>query len=566
MGNLAAPSFTPGDGPSFTDGGAGGLASGRDAGRMHPIILRGGPILTQDERLPVAEALAIRGDRVLAVGSATDVKRHFTPGTEIVDLDGRTILPGFVEPHLHVLMSALAAHWWLDVTPLVLPSKERVLAAVRDAAAQGGRGGWVVGFGYDPSRLPPDYPELDADELDAVAGGVPTLLVNQSGHVAYANRAALAAAGIGPDTPDPPAASFGRDSAGRLTGIVYEGPAIQAFLGAMPQPTSAQVAAMTAQTLRELAARGCTTIYDAGIGLVAGAAEHELLRDLAHAPDAPLRIRGAFTPELAQTLGAVPGEGDDRYSVVGIKFWADGSTQGFTAALEQPYLDGRGRGRLNHDDERLREQMLRWHRAGWQILVHSNGDRAIEQVLGCFESILGQEPPSRVRHRIEHFTLAQDEQAQRAAALGLAVSHTINHIYYWGESLRDYVLGAGRAAQIHSLARDFEHGICASCHSDSPVSPVDPMLALRTATTRLMRDSDDVLGPFQQLDLTRALRTVTANPARQVLLEDRVGVLREGMLADLVVLDRDPRGVAPERLHELRVLETWLGGRRQRWA
>lgn len=566
LGNLAAPSFAPGDGASFADGGAGGLVSGRDAGPQHPVILRGGPILTQDERQPVAEALALRGRRILAVGSATDVKRHFTPGTEIVDLDGCAILPGFVEPHLHVLMSALAAHWWLDVTPLALPSKERVLAAVRDAAAHGGRGGWVVGFGYDPSRLPPDHPELDAAELDAAAGDVPALLVNQSGHIAYANHAALAAAGIAHDTPDPPAASFGRDSSGRLTGVVYEGPAIQVFVRVMPQPTSAQIAAMTAQTLREMAARGCTTIYDAGIGLVAGAGEHELLRELAHAPDAPLRIRGAFTPELAQSLGATPGEGDECYDVLGIKFWVDGSTQGFTAALQQPYLGGRGRGRLNHDDEHLRDQMRRWHRAGWQILVHSNGDRATEQVLSCFQDILGDEPPASVRHRIEHFTLAGDEQAERAAALGLAVSHTVNHIYYWGETLRDHVLGAARAAQIHSLARDLEQGICVSCHSDSPVSPVDPLLYLRTATTRLMRGSDDVLGPFQQLDLARALRTVTANPARQVLLDDRVGVLREGMLADLVVLDRDPRGVAPERLHQLQVLETWLGGRRQRWA
>jgi len=554
LGNLAAPSFGSAD-----------AWTGEDGGAEYPVILRGGPILTQDERQPVAEALAIRGGRILAVGSATEVKRHFTSGTEIVDLDGRAVLPGFVEPHVHVLMSALAAHWWLDVTPLARPSKQGVLAAVREAAERGGRGGWVVGFGYDPSRLPPDYPELDAADLDAAAGAVPALLVNQSGHIAYANHAALAAAGIGQDTPDPPAASFARDSAGRLTGVVYEGPAIQALVRVVPQPSPAQIAEMTARTLRELAARGCTTIYDAGIGLLGGAADHELLRRLAHAPEAPLRIRGAFTPELAAALGAAPGEGDERYAVVGIKFWADGSTQGFTGALNEPYLGDRGRGRLNHEEDELREQLRSWHRAGWQLVVHSNGDRATEQVLRCFEDILAP-AAGAVAHRIEHFTVASDEQAARAAALGLSVSHTINHIYYWGESLRDHVLGAGRAARIHALVRDFEHGICCSLHSDSPVSPVDPLLALRTATTRLMRDSDDVLGPFQQLDLTRALRTVTCNPARQVLLGEHVGTLRQGMLADLVVLDRDPRAVAPERLHELQVLETWLGGRRQRWA
>lgn len=605
LGNLAAPSFAPADGSlsasRTTDSDVGSeTASGR------PVILRGGPILTQDERQPVAEALAIRGEHILAVGTATEVKRHYSAGTEIIDLEGRAVLPGFVEPHLHVLMSALAAHWWLDVTPLALPSKERVLAAVAAAAAKGGRDGWVVGFGYDPSRLPPDYPELAAAELDAVAGSVPVLLVNQSGHIAYANHAALAAAGVREDTPDPPAASYGRDARGRLTGVIYEGPAIQTFVRAIPQPTPARVAEMCAQLLRELAARGCTTIYDAGIGLVAGAADHQLLRELAHTPDAPLRIRGAFTPELATALGVGPGEGDECYDVVGIKYWADGSTQGFTGALNEPYLGGRGRGRLNHDEHELREALREWHRSGWQLVVHSNGDRASEQVLRCFEDILdddatpadpdrahprpgadpvagakeqvhtwrgahahagaGARTHTAVPHRIEHFTVASDEQAARVAALGLGVSHTINHIYYWGETFRDHVLGAGRAAQIHALARDLEHGIRSSCHSDSPVSPVDPLLALRTATTRLMRGSDDVLGPFQQIDLDQALRTVTCNPAHHVMLGDRVGTLRAGMLADLVVLDRDPRAVAPERLHELQVLETWLGGRRQCWS
>ncbi len=560
LGNLAAPSFAPAGLPAVA-----GSAAGDRAGAERSVILRGGPILTVDEARPVAEALAIRGSRILGVGSATEIKRHYTAATEILDLEGRAVLPGFVEPHLHVLMSALAAHWWLDVTPLALPSKERVLAAVREEARRGGREGWVVGFGYDPSRMPPDYPELDATDLDEAAGRVPALLVNQSGHIAYANHAALAAAGVGEDTPDPPAGSFGRDGEGRLTGVVYEGPAIQRCVRAVPQPTAAQVAELGARTLRDLAARGCTTIYDAGIGVLAGAADHELLRSLAHAPDAPLRVRGAFTPELASALGAVPGGGDDRYDVVGIKFWADGSTQGFTGALREPYLHGRGSGKLNHEEHELREAMRGWHQAGWQLVVHSNGDRASEQVLRCFEAILAGQAPAEVRHRIEHFTVASDEQTARAAALGLSLSHTINHIYYWGESFRDHVLGPERAAQIHPLLRDVEHEICSSCHSDSPVSPVDPLLSLRTATTRLMRDSDDVLGPFQQLDLAQALRTVTCNPARQVLLGDRVGVLRAGMLADLVVLDRDPREVAPERLHELQVLETWLGGRRQRW-
>jgi predicted amidohydrolase YtcJ len=444
LGNLTAPTFTPVAAPA--DG-------ARGTGPAEPeraVILRGGPILTMDETNPIGEALAIRGSRIVGVGSLTEVKRHYTPGTEIVDLDGHAVLPGFVEPHVHVMMSALAG------------AGEQVSTSVAE-------------------------------------------------------------------TPD-------------------------------------RLAELCAGTLREFAARGCTTVYDAGIGLVAGEVEHRVLDSLAHHAEAPLRIRGAFTPELAKALGVGPGAGDERYDVVGIAYWADGSIEKGTAALREPYLNREGIGTLNYEGERLQEQMRNWHRDGWQLVVHAEGDRAVEQVLGNYEAILTEDTPARGTHRIEHFTVVSDEQIAKAAELGLEVSHTINQIYSWGERFRDGVLGPERAARIHSLRRDLEHGIASSCNSGSPASPVDPCLTLRTATTRLMRDSDDVLGPFQQLKVEEALRTVTCNPARQALLGDQVGSLRSGMLADLVVLDRDPRDVAPERLHELQVLETWVDGRRQRWG
>src|SRR5262249_20177962 len=155
---------------------------------------------------------------------------------------------------------ALASHWWLDVTPLELADKDAVLDAVRGLAGRGGQQGWVVGFGYDPSRLAPEHPGLDARELDAVAGAMPVLLLKQAGQIAYANHAALTIAGIGADTPDPPAGRYGRDDAGRLTGVVYEAPAIQTLMHRAPQPTAAEIVEMGARTLREFAARGCTTI------------------------------------------------------------------------------------------------------------------------------------------------------------------------------------------------------------------------------------------------------------------------------------------------------------------
>ncbi len=448
LGNLASPSFAP-SGASIATGGSPGVRAGSE----RAVILRGGPILTSDESCPVAEALAIRGSRILAVGSATDVKRHFTPSTEILDLEGRAVLPGFVEPNASVLGSALAG-----------------------------------------------YSEADAS--------------------------------------------------------------------ALLEEDLARVAALCAATLRDFAARGCTTVYDVGVGRLGGALEHELLGALARALDAPVRLRGALTPELATELGAGPAAGDERYAAIGIALWADGSLSRGAAALEEPYLDGSGAGCLYHSESELSETMRSWARAGWQLVVHADGERAGEQVVRCFEDALcdpaapGHSTQMRMLHRIEGFALADDELIARAAALGLSLSHAINDVYFLGEAMRDRVLGARRAAALHSLLREVEHELCSSCHGGERVNP---LLSMRTAMTRLMRGSDDVLGPFQQLDLPQALAAVTRNPARQALLEGRVGMLRAGMLADLVVLDRDPRAVAPERLHELRVLETWIGGRRQSW-
>ncbi|MGH2855243.1 MAG: amidohydrolase family protein, partial [Solirubrobacteraceae bacterium] len=322
LGNLTVPAYAPAVAP--TDGT--GFARASDPERA--VILRGGPILTVDDANPVGEALAIRGSTILEVGSLTEVKRHYTPGTEIVDLQGHAVLPGFVEPHVRVLAGALAA----------------------------------AGLGADGAGLFASAPE--------------------------------------------------------------------------------RVAELGARALRECAMRGCTTVYDPAIGLLAGAAEHELLRSLARAPDAPVRVRGALTPELASSLGAAPGGGDERYDVVGIAYWTDGSIEDFGAALGEPYLNGLGAGRLNHEEAELREAMRVWHRAGWQLVVHATGDRAIEQVLRCYEAILSEDPPARASHRIEHFALARDEQIAKAAELGLSVSHAINQVYYRGEAFRDQVLGS----------------------------------------------------------------------------------------------------------------------------
>jgi predicted amidohydrolase YtcJ len=554
--------FAADEPPGGHHGGASDTATRSHEGASS--ILRGGPILTINGRQ--ADAIALADGKVLAVGGWDQVSAHRTKSTQIVELDGRAVLPGFIEPHVHLIFTALTENLCVDTSPIAAPTKDAALVALRDACAKAPRGEWVLGFGFDPSRLFPDHPGLTADDLENASGGRPVFVLNQSGHIGYVNHAALAAASIDVDTPDPPAGSYVRDAHGQPTGELHEPPAFAAFARYFPQPSPPQVAELCRQTMRSWAARGCTSIFDCGIGSVGGEGDVVLMRALAGGADASLRLRGALVPEVATSIGARPEDRDGELGLCAIKFWADGSTQGFTGAVTEPFLGDRGRGVLNHSIDELRERMGAFSRDGWQLVVHANGDRAIDQVLDVYETILGGRSAADRAHRIDHFTVARQDQVIRAAALGVAISHTIGHVHYWGRTFREHVLGPERAERIVPLAEDFRLGTGASLHSDSPVTPVFPLLYVRSAVSRLIGEHGPVLGEAQRITLDQALEAVTSQAADHAQLNGRAGRLAAGMNADLVVLDRDPHDVEPADLHRLEVTETWLAGRRQQWS
>jgi predicted amidohydrolase YtcJ len=204
-----------------------------------------------------------------------------------------------------------------------------------------------------------------------------------------------------------------------------------------------------------------------------------------------------------------------------------------------------------------------WLKAGYSIVAHANGDRATQQTLDVFEAILKANPHVNCTgmHRIDHFTVTEPEQIVRAKSLGLASSHTIGHVHYWGETFQNYVLGPERAARIHPLRSGNEAGITISLHSDCPVTDVEPLLYLRTATTRLMYRSEEVLGADECVSLEVALKAITLNPAKQLGIENITGTLEVGKKADMVILDQDPREVAASHLHMLTVAQTWFEGK-----
>jgi predicted amidohydrolase YtcJ len=519
---------------------------------------------------PLALPFWVEVPHVIVTASIPAVPSPLSIRVSHEPLAGDCLFPGFIEPHCHLLLSALIGPFFVDLDPLTLKSNKQsdAISALKNATPSGG---WITGYGYDPARME-DHADLSMGVLDGVSKTTPILVINASGHIGYANSLAFSIAGITKTTPNPTGGTFVKDRAGNLTGVLLEVPAMAPFEAHLTPPPAREFVQFAHQTLQKWSEAGCTTVFDAGIGLISPGTDVDVrLLDAVTSKVPPVvRYTGAFTTATAIAVGAgvPPYQVNKDFLVRSIKVWADGSTQGFTAALREPYADSKGWGNLSLSDGEIRDTMAIWQKKGWQLLVHSNGDRSTDQALGAYDAILNHEPDPNphIMHRIEHATVISLQQLRAAKFLNLGVSHLIGHVRYWGDAFRSWVLKDERAERIDPVKDDVDLGIVYSFHSDSPVSPVQPLMYACIAATRTMyqRPDTDVLGRDQRCSVIEALRGITTNAAKHVMLEDLIGSLESGKSADMVRLDQDPTMITDDHAADLggiRVLETWLKGK-----
>ena len=532
-------------------------SKGPGALQTDTAIFFGGPILTIDHEQPEVEAMAVRGGKIIALGDRHSVLQYQCARTQMVDLQGCTLMPGFIDAHVNLAWSAFTEYRWVNVAPPVIGNRDEMLAVVRAAAQRKRDSEWVIACGYDSSFQSGSQPALTALELDAISINQPIFVLEQSWDVAYVNHKALELAGITDEGPISTGSDYIRDANGKMTGEIRGATSFAALARSFPAITFEQKLHDCKRILRSWSQQGCTTVYDAALGSLWGQDEVRLFLEMASDPATPMRLRAALVPtdDLPYTSGIKPNQGNDRLNFTGIKFWSDGIAPGVIGAFDQPFMAGIENNRLNYGDDDLQSLMQTWHDAGWQLLVHADGSEAVEQTLRIYERLLANSPQHR--HRIEHCTLIDDSQLRKAKALGVSISHLIGHVY-WSDILKNRLAGDHR--RIVPLASDFEFGLCVSIHSGSPATPVEPLRYLQTAVTRAIRGSDDVFVPEQRISIEQALKTVTINPAYQCFLDDKVGSLKVGKLADVIVLDQNPCSVDPEEIARIKVLNTYLEG------
>ncbi|HEY2774814.1 MAG TPA: amidohydrolase [Candidatus Binatia bacterium] len=550
-----------------------------------PVLFVGGPILTMDSADRVVEAIAIDHGTIAATGSRSDLQAWAREhDATVVDLHGRALLPGFVDAHSHFPACGLfdtLVHVGSPPLANVTTIDELVQTMARGSASSR-RGPWIVGWGYDDTALT-DLRHPTRDDLDRVSRDEPVAVFHISMHVAVVNSAGLAALGLGDASPDPQGGHLVRDEHGHLTGLLEE-EAMRPLLTATMVPSTLDAVLATRRAAATYLAAGVTTAQD-------GAATKDQVSGLillSRAGLLPLRL--VIWPEGDTALAIAdktwrPGTTDPDWVRIGAaKFIADGSIQAYTAYLSEPYFRGPAtsgaaqapssapsvpssdakdaslRGFPRIPRERLFELVAHIHAAGGQVAIHGNGDAEIDDILDAIEAAQKAFPRDDARHVIVHAQMAREDQLDRMKALGVIPSFFELHTWYWGDRHRDRFLGPERAARISPLKSAEARGLPFTLHADTPVVPMEPLRMLAAAVTRRTA-SGAVLGPEQRIGVASALRALTINAAHEMFLENRVGSLEAGKLADLVILDRSP--LAPDvDLDNLHVVETWVGGRR----
>ena len=517
------------------------------------LVVTGAKILTMDPALPRAEALAVRGDRLLAVGSSDDVLDLADAGTRRIDARGMTVTPGFIDAHSHPLFAEEAVGVNVNLRRI-----DDVKAALAGKAANTPPGHWVRGVMYDDTKFEDERP-LDRRDIDDAVPNHPVYVGHRGGHTGVVNSMAFELAGVDNETPDPEGGRFFREN-GQLTGKVAEH-AREVFFEVGTWPVMDRAVRQRAATIssQNMAAVGLTSTTDA-YGTYDDLVAYQDARDAGE-----LFFRLSFMPggnskayEGFKTAGLRSGFGDDMIRIGAVKFSADGSASERTMYMSTPYEGTDDHGILTMSQDEIYAAVDDAVAHGFRVGIHANGDLTIDMVLNAYERVLQDHEGPNPRHRIEHCSLINDELLRRIKAAGVVPAPFYTYAHYHGNKWVDY--GEEKMESMFAHKSFLDAGIPVAPASDYTPGPYEPMMAIQSMVTR--KDvRGRVWGPSQRISVTDAMRICTMHGAYASFDEGIKGSITPGKLADFVLLEADPHDVDPDDIVNIRVLRTVMGGR-----
>ena len=531
------------------------------------LILYNGKVVTVDNRFSIAQAVAVKGNTIVAAGRNSDLKKLKGTKSQVVDLKGKTVIPGFNEGHLHMITTGQGLIKVNLQDPRVRTMSDLV-QAVADRVKITPRGKWVEGWGWDQSKLHENRFPTRWD-LDKVSPDHPVYLTRTCFHIAVANSKALEMAGVTGDTPQPEGGEIVKDEKGEPTGALLERPAFGLVEKLVPKPDFQQKKEAVEAACKAFNAAGITSVNDGGFEVE----DYQAYQEVMNEEDLTVRVYGMVRLELREIsddeaiaylhhIGPKSGFGNDFLKIGAIKITMDGGVGGRTALMRTPYITGKPNnfGIQSVAQDRLRRIITLANRMGWQVAIHAAGGKAMDNVLAVFKEADAEKPIKGRRWYLVHAYDPSPENFEELKRMEVGVATNPSFIHFVGDS---FISNMGREWASHaSPLKDYlRHGIHISGGSDAAVTPYPPLYGIYAAATRKTQLSKEVAGMNQCISVPDALRVFTMGGAWMTFEEKIKGSIEPGKLADMVVLGKDILSVDPDHIPEIPVLATFVGGK-----
>ncbi|MFE4239629.1 amidohydrolase [Peribacillus butanolivorans] len=523
------------------------------------IVFINGEVITVDQKNKVVEAVAVKGNRISAVGSNREVKGFIGEETKVIDLQGKTLLPGFIDAHIHLILYGVN-QLAVSCKDEHIKSIEDLLNDLKEKASTIPKGEWIRAWGFNETVVKEKrYPTIA--ELDAISVEHPIIVSRTCSHISVVNSKALEIAEINENSENPTGGIIEKDKTGRFTGRLIE--TANMIMTEIASYTESELMKAVKIASEHFVAAGITSIHEAG---AYGPKSFRLLQQAVKSKDIRVRIYAMigslnnsheFVNKMVEA-GVITGTGDERFKIGPAKLFTDGSSTGPTIATRETYSsDPDNFGILYYSEEEIYQVLGQAHKKGYQITVHAQGDRAIEMYLNCVEKALEESPRKDHRHRIEHAGISSPDLQERMKNLELIPIPNPPFPYEFGDI---YIQHYGNRVNHMYAVRDFiDNGIIAAGGSDAPVTDYNPLLGIHVAVNRTSQSGSEI-GVAQSISVMEAIKLYTWNGAYASFEEDIKGSIEVGKLADFVVLTDSILKVNPLHIKDLEVETTIIDG------